>query len=459
MAFFKFLRPFKYGLIFLAMVGITSPLWSKGNSRFSTLELFNKVLFIIEHQYYRPVDAEKLIDGAINGMVQTLDPHSTFLDEEQYSKLEEDTSGEFAGIGIEVASKDGVMIIMAVLDDTPAYRAQLHPGDKIIEINHESLLGLNLAQVMEKMRGPVKSKFSLGILREGSPGILNFELERELIKVKAVKAEILQDDFLFTRLGQFQKDVGEELSNAITKAQKKRTTPLKGIILDLRSNPGGLLDEAVNVASIFLKDGVVVSIGPRDEKAKEIRYVKKTGFKELELPVVVLVNGASASASEIVAGALQDHQRAIIMGQTTFGKGSVQTVMKIDDKRGIKLTIAQYMTPKGRRIQALGIKPDIEFDQIAAAYNPFGQFFVREMDLRNHLTATEETPEEKAHREALEKQDRQLRMNNMQNAQKQKTERENEVSGPYQPQQDYQVLQAINYLKSFAVFKQMQVRP
>ena len=219
------------------------------------------------------------------------------------------------------------------------------------------------------------------------------------------------------------------------------------------------MDEAVNVASIFLKDGIVVSIGPRDEKAKEIRYVKKTGFKELELPVVVLVNGASASASEIVAGALQDQQRAIIMGQTTFGKGSVQTVMKIDDKRGIKLTIAQYMTPKGRRIQALGIKPDIEFDQIAAAYNPFGQFFVREMDLRNHLTATEETPEEKAHREALEKQDRQLRMNNLKDAQKNKANQDNDSSEAYQPQKDYQVLQAINYLKSFAVFKQMQVRP
>ncbi|MBP5296339.1 MAG: hypothetical protein J6Y94_03300, partial [Bacteriovoracaceae bacterium] len=242
-------------------------------------------------------------------------------------------------------------------------------------------------------------------------------------------------------------------------AQKKRATPLKGIVLDLRSNPGGLLDEAVEVASIFLKEGVVVSIGPRDEKAKEIRYVKKNGFKELDLPVVVLVNGASASASEIVAGALQDHQRAIIMGQTTFGKGSVQTVMKIDDKRGIKLTIAQYMTPKGRRIQALGIKPDIEFDQIAAAYNPFGQFFVREMDLRNHLTATEETPEEKAHRESMEKQDRQARLNSLQAAKQQKQNQEGEGNKTYRPDQDYQVLQAINYLKSFAVFKQMQVRP
>ncbi|MBP5296310.1 MAG: PDZ domain-containing protein, partial [Bacteriovoracaceae bacterium] len=221
---FSSLKKFKstkylVGLALVALLAVC-PLWGKSNSRFSTLELFNKVLFIIEHQYYRPVDAEKLIDGAINGMVQTLDPHSTFLDEEQYSKLEEDTSGEFAGIGVEVASKDGMMVIMAVLDDTPAFKAQLHPGDKIIEINHESLLGLNLAQVMEKMRGPVKSKLILGVLRDGSSGILTFNLERELIKVKAVKSELIQEDYLYARLGQFQKEVGEELRSAITKAQK-----------------------------------------------------------------------------------------------------------------------------------------------------------------------------------------------------------------------------------------------
>lgn len=330
---------------------------SNGKSRFEKLELFNKVLYLIESQYYRPVDTEKLIEGAIKGMMNTLDPHSTFLDEKVFSKMQEDTQGEFGGLGIEVSQKDGVLVVITPIDDTPAFKAGIKAGDKIVEINHESTLGLTLEEAVDKMRGKPGSKITVGVSREGVEGIKRFDLKRKAIKISAVKHEILEDNYAYVRLTQFQKDAGSGIAKALKQMEKKTKNGIKGIVLDLRSNPGGLLDEAVNVSSVFLRDGIVVSTESRDPKQKDIRYVKKTGFKELKKPLAVLINGASASASEIVAGALQDHKRAIVMGSQSFGKGSVQSIAKIDDKQGVKLTIAQYMTPKDRKIQAVGIKP------------------------------------------------------------------------------------------------------
>jgi carboxyl-terminal processing protease len=432
-------------------------------SRFEQLELFNKVLYLIESQYYREVDTSKLIEGAIKGMMDTLDPHSAFLNNDVFEKMQSDTSGEFGGLGIEVTQKDGHIIIITPIDDTPAYRAGIKPQDKIVEIDHESILGLSLDDTVEKMRGKAGAKIHLGISRKGVEGIKHFEITREIIKVKPVKAELLKDGYAYLRLTQFQRRSAESIIEEYKKMQDKMksTGGIRGIILDLRSNPGGLLDQAVDVSSIFLKDGIVVSTESRDKNNKDIRYVKKTGFKDLETPMIVLVNGSSASASEIVAGALQDQKRAIVAGQQSFGKGSVQTVAQIDDTAGVKLTIAQYMTPSGKKIQAVGIKPDVELDEVASSdfekiikdSNP-----IREKDLKNHLTATIETKEEKIERESKAKEERNARISRMKDAAKKsdKSSEEEEIFKKFDPQQDFQVLQAIKILQSLSVYKQIK---
>lgn len=429
----------------------------KDKSRFEKLELFNKVLYLIESQYYRPVDTEKLIQGAIKGMMTTLDPHSAFLDKKVFSKMQEDTQGQFGGLGIEVSQKDGVIVVITPIDDTPAYKAGIKAGDKIVEINDESILGITLEEAVEMMRGKPGSKVSIGVSREGVEGIKRFSLKRKSIKVSAVKSELIQNEYAYVRLTQFQKDSGKGISKALKKlAKKAKKKAIKGIILDLRSNPGGLLDEAVNVSSIFLKDGIVVSTEARDPKQKEIRYVKKTGHKDLDTPLVVLINGASASASEIVAGALQDHKRGIIMGSQTFGKGSVQSIAKIDEEKGVKLTIAQYMTPLNRKIQALGIKPDIvvsEYEGVWVSENEKESRFIREKDLRNHLTATIETEEEKKARLKKEKEERRERVSRMKERRKKKGK--DDKQRPEGPSEDYQVLQAIKHLKTLSIAKSL----
>ena len=439
-------------------------------SRYEKLELFNKVLYLIESQYYREVDTEKLIEGALNGMMNTLDPHSAFLDKEIFVKMQEETSGEFGGLGIEVTQKDGLLVIITPIEDSPAYKAGIKPGDKIVEINHESMIGVSLEQAIDHLRGKTKSKIVLGISREGVDGIKNFELTREIVYLKPVKYELLKDNYAYIRLTQFQKKSAEYIIEAIRKmkAQIKDKSGLRGIVLDLRSNPGGLLDEAVDVSSIFLKDGIVVSTEGRDPKNKEIRYVKKSGHKELDLPVVVLINGSTASASEIVSGALQDSKRAIIMGTQSFGKGSVQSVAKIDDQIGLKLTIAQYMTPSGKKIQAVGIKPDVMIDEMEAEFvdvNKKESTFIREKDLKNHLTATIESAEEKKAREENELKERIERAEHYKQVREKKKKGKNKEAASYgddednikiSPKEDYQVNQAVNYLKNIGLIKSLK---
>ncbi len=447
----------KLTIIICLLSSISFSTFSKEKkSRFEQLELFNKILYLIETQYYREVDSEKLIEGAIKGMMDTLDPHSAFLNKELFQKVQEDTSGEFGGLGIEVTQKDGVIYIITPIDDTPAYKAGIQPKDKIVEINGESVLGATLGETIKKMQGPPGSSIQLGISREGHEGIKIFNIKRAKIKIKPIKFEIVKNNYAYVRLTQFQKRSGSSIVSALKemKEKLKKKGGVKGIILDLRANPGGLLDQAVEVSSIFLSDGVVVSTEARDPNNKDIRYVKKTGYKDLETPMVTLINGASASASEIVAGALQDHKRSIIMGSQSFGKGSVQTVAQVDEENGVKLTIAQYMTPKGRKIQAIGIKPDVEvadIDYDIILKNQKTGSFIREKDLKNHLTATVETAEEKARRLEREKVERKERIAELK---RQKTLNDkSDIFKKYDPQNDYQVLQAINYLNSYKVFK------
>jgi carboxyl-terminal processing protease len=435
---------------------------SENRSRFEQLELFNKVLHLIETQYYRPVSTEKLIEGALKGMLETLDPHSAFMNREFFEKMQNDTLGEFGGLGLEVTQRDGVIYIVTPIDDTPAFRAGIRPRDRLVEINHEPIVGMTLEQVIEKMRGKVGEKINLGLLRDGEEGVKYFSLKRELIKVKPVKFELMSDSFAYVRLTQFQKRSAESIEEALKKMRgKAKGGELSGIILDLRSNPGGLLDQAVDVSSLFLKEGIVVTTESRDPQNKDIRYVKKSGYKDLKTPMVVLINGASASASEIVAGALQDYRRAVIMGSLSFGKGSVQTVAQIDKQTGVKLTIAQYMTPKNRKIQAVGITPDVMIDDVNHSDYERGlkeDRYIREKDLRGHLTATIETQDERLQREAEERIERAKRIKEMEarkTAMKNKTQEDQheDLFKNYEPSKDYQVLQALKHLQGLRVFE------
>lgn len=437
-----------------------APKITENRSRFEQLELFNKVLHLVETQYYRPVSTEKLIEGALKGMMETLDPHSAFLNKEYFEKMQNDTAGEFGGLGLEVTQKEGVIYIITPIDDTPAFRAGIKPKDKMVEINHEPIVGMTLEQAIEKMRGKVGDKIHLGIVRDGEEGIKHFNLTREIIKIKPVKFELIEDRFAYIRLTQFQKRSAESIEDALKQLKKKTKNGLQGIILDLRSNPGGLLDQAVDVSSIFLKEGIVVTTEARDAHNKDIRYVKKSGYKDLETSMAVLINGASASASEIVAGALQDYKRAVIMGSQSFGKGSVQTVAQLDKNTGVKLTIAQYMTPLNRKIQALGIKPDVQIEEMNQ--KDFEKLlkddrYIREKDLKGHLTATIETPEEKVIREEIERKERTRRANEIasrkSDSKKPSKEKDDEIFKAYAPAEDYQVLQAVRYLQGFSILE------
>ncbi len=447
----------------LAQKEKAAPKITENRSRFEQLELFNKVLHLVETQYYRPVSTEKLIEGALKGMMETLDPHSAFLNKEFFEKMQNDTAGEFGGLGLEVTQKEGVIYIITPIDDTPAFRAGIKPKDKLVEINHEPIVGMTLEQAIERMRGKIGDKIHLGIIREGEDGLKHYNLKREIIKVKPVKAELLQDKFAYVRLTQFQKRSAESIEEAMKSMKEKaKGGQFAGIILDLRSNPGGLLDQAVDVSSLFLKEGIVVTTESRDPANKDIRYVKKSGYKDLKTPMAVLVNGASASASEIVAGALQDYGRAVIMGSPSFGKGSVQTVAQLDKQTGVKLTIAQYMTPKNRKIQAIGIVPDVAIDEVNQSEYEKGlrdDRYIREKDLKGHLTATIETAEEKAHREETERKERAERIKAMEarkeaaKSKDSKKDKDDELFKTYQPSDDYQVLQAMRYLQGFKVFE------
>lgn len=426
-------------------------------SRFEYIDLFSKVLDLIENQYYREVDTEKLIEGAIRGMLDTLDPHSSYLDREAMRKMTSETTGKFGGVGIEVTQKDGQFIIVTAIDDTPAYKAGVQSGDKIVEIDNEPVIGFSLEEAIEKMRGKQGSNLNLGVVREGVDKVLYFDLKRETIKLKPVKSDLIRDHYIYLRLTQFQSESADYLIKHIKKHRKK-AKEIKGIIFDLRSNPGGLLEEAVKVSSLFLEEGIVVSTEGRNPKNREIRYVKKKGFKDTKTPLAILINGSSASASEIVAGAIQDHKRGLILGSPSFGKGSVQTILDLSKERGVKLTIQQYMTPQGRKIQALGIKPDINLPELRGDWKKEFEkdvFYIREIDLKGHLNATVETEEEKKARIAREKEAQKRRRQKHKEKSEQKDNPDGKIARRVAPKDDFQVLQAIGYLESANITRKM----
>ncbi len=323
---------------------------------YELLNLFGEVMERAKSTYVEEVSDKKLIESAINGMLTALDPHSSYLDAKDFKFMNEQTSGKFGGLGIEITMEQGVVKIVSPIDDTPAFRAGLKPGDYITNINGETIIGMSLNEAVEKMRGKPGTKVKLTIRRVNEKPF-DVTLKREEIKTQSVKSDIKAEDVLYIRIGSFSEGVNKDIEKAFAKA-KKQQSKLKGVVLDVRNNPGGLLDQAVAVSSLFLDQGEVVSTRARNEE-DTLRYSAKGQDITNGLPIVVLINNGSASASEIVAGALQDHKRAVILGEKSFGKGSVQTVVPLGNYGAMRLTTARYYTPSGRSIQATGIEPDI----------------------------------------------------------------------------------------------------
>ncbi len=325
---------------------------------YELLNLFGEVMERAKVSYVEDVSDKKLIESAINGMLSSLDPHSSFLDDQSFKYMSEQTKGKFGGLGIEVTMENGVVKVVSPIDDTPASKAGLKPGDYITNIDGEAVMGMTLNDAVDKMRGKIGSKVKLTIRRINEKP-LEVTLKREEIKIQSVKNSIKADDVVYIRISSFSEDVDTMTAKAIKDAKKKLGDKLKGVVIDVRNNPGGLLDQAVNVSDLFLDKGEIVSTRSRNEE-DTVKYTAKEGDIAKGLPIVVIVNDGSASASEIVAGALQDHKRAIILGEKSFGKGSVQTVIPLGKYGAMRLTTARYYTPSGRSIQAKGIEPDIE---------------------------------------------------------------------------------------------------
>ncbi len=368
------------------------------------LRAFSEVFGRIKSDYVEPVSDKKLITEAITGMLTGLDPHSAYLDTEAFKELQIGTQGEFGGLGIEVGMEDGLVKVIAPIEDSPAYHAGMKSGDLIIKLDDVLVKSLSLSDAVKRMRGKPGSKITLTVVRKDAPKPLLFTLTRAIIKVQSVKSKLVEPGYAFVRITQFQEHTGENLASALNNLYKQNQAPLKGLVLDLRNDPGGLLNSSVAASAAFLpKDALVVYTEGRNAEAKmrlsavpddylrgnEKDYLKSLPPAVKSVPMIVLVNGGSASASEIVAGALQDHKRAIIMGTQTFGKGSVQSVLQLGNNTAIKLTTARYFTPNGRSIQAKGIVPDIIVED-PATMDQDQTFRMREADLERHLTNSQE---------------------------------------------------------------------
>ena len=350
---------------------------------YQLLALFGDVFQQVKREYVEPVKSRELVENAINGMLTGLDPHSNYMNAKAYQDMQVQTEGEFGGLGIEVTAQDGFIKVVSPIDGTPAARAGVKPGDIITALNGKTVLGLSLNDAVDEMRGPANSKITLTIKRQGIDKPLELAMQREVIHIQVVKDHVEDKDIGYVRLSQFTEQSDSGLRDAITQLKKQSGDKLHAIVLDLRNNPGGLLDQAVAVADDFISQGELVSTRgrqPRDDQ----RWDAKTPDLTDGLPMVVLINGGSASASEIVAGALQDHHRAILVGTRSFGKGSVQTVIPLPGNGAMRLTTARYYTPSGRSIQGLGITPDVKVQSEATAVEHFGP--ERESDLNHTIT-------------------------------------------------------------------------
>jgi len=377
----------KYSFLFLFLIMSNVACAATDSSKYDSLKRFSQVLDIVERFYVEETDRKDLIDGAIKGMLQNLDPHSTYMDPEEYADMQETTTGEFVGIGIEISMNNTQVIVVAPIDDTPAFHVGVQAGDIIIAIDEESTQDLSLQEIVSRIRGAEGTAVEIGILRPSTQEQHSFSIVRDTIPLISVKAKKLENGYEWIRIARFSDRTTDELEAALESARKDG--PLKGIVLDLRNNPGGLLDQSVSVSDMFLSEGVIVSIKKKFDSSVK-KYKASKSSTDVKVPIVVLVNAGSASASEIVAGALQDHKRAIIMGEPTFGKGSVQNIIPLSDGSGLKITIALYYTPDGKSIQAEGIIPDIEIPFMPVqAKDEKRRPMLREKDLNRHIELDE----------------------------------------------------------------------
>ena len=428
-------------VLIIAVIAVMAGLLSMGNrltcaaqgaGDYESIELFTDVLAIVKKSYVEEVDTKKLIYGAINGMLASLDPHSSFMSPETFKEMKIETKGAFGGIGIEISVKDGMLIVIAPIEDSPAFRAGIKAGDHILKIDDKFTKDMTVMDAVKRMRGTKGTSVTLTIMREGLVKPKEFPLVRDVIQVKSVKMKTLDNGYGYVRIAQFQEKTDEDLLKALKTLRDENGGKMLGLVLDLRNDPGGLLDQAVKVAEHFVDEGQLIVYTEGREKDSKMRFTSRKTEKEPRYPMVVLINSGSASASEIVAGALQDHKRAVIMGTQSFGKGSVQTIIPLTDNSGLRLTTARYFTPGGRSIQAKGITPDIvvERKELPAAEKK-EPMHIREKDLENHFE-TESTKES-----ISEKPDAKLPA----------------YKSDEQFKGDYQILRALDLLKGWDILK------
>jgi carboxyl-terminal processing protease len=353
------------------------------DSTYAKLGIFARVLAYVENNYVETVDRDKLMYGAVNGLVSTLDPHTSFMTPQQYRDLKDDTDGHYGGIGLEVEVRGSQLVVVTPIDGTPAAKAGIHAGDHILKIDDASTDGMDRDEAAHRMRGAKGSRVRLLVMREGWSDPREFGIARDLIRIVAVDGRPLSDGVAYVRMKTFQDHADKALDDELDRLESDSRGGLKGLVLDLRNNPGGLLDQAVRVADLFLDKGLIVRTRGKGGRLLEEEHAHPRGTRK-PVPMVVLVNGGTASAAEIVAGALQDHRRAVILGTQTFGKGSVQTIIELDDGSALKLTVARYYTPLGRSIQESGIHPDIVVEPRDPARSAAADM-QREKDLDRHL--------------------------------------------------------------------------
>lgn len=392
---------------------------------YEELQLFTDVLTIVRKSYVEEVNLKDLIYGAINGMLETLDPHSSFMAPEVYQEMKIDTRGEFGGLGIEITLQEGVLTIVAPIEDTPAFRVGLQPGDQILKIEDRFIKKMNIMEAVKLMRGPVGTEINITVMRDSFDTPQQFTMVREIIRIHSVKAHMLDGGIGYVRITQFQEQTTADLHAALADLNQQHGAELEGLVLDMRNNPGGLLEQAVKVTDTFLDNGLIVYTEGRED-GSQMTFSANVEGTEANYPIIVLINSGSASASEIVAGALQDHHRALVLGTMSFGKGSVQTIIPLIDGAGLRLTTARYFTPSGTSIQALGITPDVEVHQLEASETAQDVHF-READLDNHF----DTPASDGD----------------------KTVGDSSPSLSQEDRTDYQLMRALDLLKGMKIFK------